>query len=106
MLFLLKVYALADSSYSGNWTVPVLFDKVKNTIVSNESGEIIRMLNTEFNEFCATEEQKMLDLYPEDLRTEIDEINEWIYRYVNAAKRAATFCNAAIFLATCKCSIF
>lgn len=76
------MYALSDSTYSGNWTVPVLFDKVKNTIVNNESSEIIRMLNREFNEFCATEEQQMLDLYPDDLRVEIDGVNEWVYRYV------------------------
>ena len=57
----------------------MLFDKVKNTIVNNESAEIIRMLTREFNEFCPTEEQKKLDLYPEDLRAEIDKVNEWIY---------------------------
>jgi putative glutathione S-transferase len=74
------VYALSDPSYSGNWTVPVLFDKVKNTIVNNESSEIIRMLNSEFNEFCATNEQKGVDLYPEELRSDIDRINEWVYR--------------------------
>lgn len=81
--FLSEVYALSDSTYSGNWTVPVLFDKVKNTIVNNESSEIIRMLNREFNEFCATEEQQMLDLYPDDLRVEIDGVNEWVYRDIN-----------------------
>ena len=74
------MYALSDPSYSGNWTVPVLFDKVKNTIVNNESSEIIRMLNSEFNEFCATNEHKDLDLYPEELRSDIDRINEWVYR--------------------------
>ena len=42
------------------------------------------MLNTEFNAFCQTEEQKNLDLYPVDLRQEIDALNEWIYRYVGS----------------------
>ena len=76
------MYALSDPTYEGNWTVPVLFDKVKNTIVSNESSEIIRMLNSEFNAFCSTKEQQMLDLYPDNLKAEIDEVNEWIYSYV------------------------
>ena len=60
-------------------TVPVLWDKKKKTIVNNESSEIIRMLNTEFNEFCKTQAQKQLDLYPGSLRKDIDDVNEWIY---------------------------
>lgn len=71
---------MSDSTYSGNWTVPVLFDKVRRTIVNNESSEIIRMLNREFNEFCQTKEQRMLDLYPEDLQAEIEKVNEWVYQ--------------------------
>lgn len=65
--------------YKGRITVPVLWDKEKKTIVNNESSEIIRMLNTEFNEFCKTQAQKQLDLYPESLRKDIDNVNEWIY---------------------------
>ena len=64
----------------GRFSVPVLWDKKTNTIVSNESSEIIRMLNSEFNEFCITDEQRKIDLYPENLRGEIDSINEWIYK--------------------------
>jgi putative glutathione S-transferase len=67
------------TEYNKRITVPVLWDKQKNTIVNNESSEIIRMLNSEFNVFCKTPEQKQLDLYPEDRRKEIDEVNEWIY---------------------------
>ena len=67
------------SDYSGRITVPVFYDKVQKTIVSNESSEIIRMLNTEFNEFCPTIEQRELNLYPEQLRKAIDDVNEWIY---------------------------
>ena len=63
----------------GRFSVPVLWDKKTKTIVNNESSEIIRMLNSEFNEFCETDEQKALDLYPENLRKEIDSLNEWIY---------------------------
>ena len=67
------------STLQGRYTVPVLWDKEAKTIVNNESSEIIRMLNSEFNEFCETEQQRSLDLYPEHLRKEIDAINEWIY---------------------------
>ncbi len=67
------------SDYDGRYTVPVLWDKNTHTIVNNESSEIIRMLNVEFNEFCPTEEQRKLDLYPEHLHSEIDGLNEWIY---------------------------
>ena len=75
-----EVYTVADGEYKGRTTVPVLWDKKTNKIVSNESSEILRMLNSEFNEFCATEEQRKLDLYPEGLREEIDQLNEWIYK--------------------------
>lgn len=56
--FLREVYLMCDPNYSSNITVPVLFDKVAKKIVNNESSEIIRMLNSEFNEFCETDEQK------------------------------------------------
>ena len=65
--------------YTGRNTVPCLWDKQKKTIVNNESSEIRRMFNTEMNAFCKTEEQRNLDLYPEDLRAQIDDINEWVY---------------------------
>lgn len=76
-----EIYHLTDPDYSGRFTVPILFDKVKNCIVNNESSEIIRMLNSEFNEFCATSQQRELDLYPSELRQEIDAINDWAQRY-------------------------
>ena len=60
----------------GKYTVPILWDKKYETIVSNESSEIIRMLNSEFDEFAKNPE---LDLYPENLREAIDEVNEWVY---------------------------
>ena len=50
--------------------------------MNSESAEILRMLNSEFNELCKTEDQKKLDLYPEHLRAEIDELNNWIFPYV------------------------
>ena len=54
--------------YQGRVTVPVLWDKKQSIIVNNESSEIIRMLNKEFNAFCKTKEQAVLDFYPEKLR--------------------------------------
>jgi putative glutathione S-transferase len=70
----------SSSEFTGRVTVPVLWDKKTETIVNNESSEIIRMLNFEFNEWA---ENPDLDLYPEDLRDEIEKVNEWVYEYVN-----------------------
>jgi len=78
-----QVYQLAKPDYDGRVTVPVLFDRKTNTIVNNESAEIIRMLNTEFNDFCKTPEQAALDFYPPPLREKIDATNEWVYATIN-----------------------
>lgn len=80
--FLRELYFRVDPDYSGRFTVPVLWDKQTNTIVNNESSEIIRMLNTEFNHLLPGEYAK-LDLYPEHLRAEIDDQNDWVYNTVN-----------------------
>jgi glutathionyl-hydroquinone reductase len=64
----------------GKYTVPILWDKKQNTIVSNESSEILRMINSEFNAFAKNPD---LDLYPEDMRSAIDAANEWIYPTIN-----------------------
>jgi putative glutathione S-transferase len=74
-----QIYTLADSSYTGRVTVPVLWDKQKHTIVNNESSEIIRMLNVAFNEITGNR----CDYYPEALRSEIDQINEYVYGTIN-----------------------
>ncbi len=74
------VYFLAEKDYEGIFSVPVLWDKKMKTVVNNESSEIIQMFNSEFNEFCKTPEQSALDLYPEELREQIDSVNEWVYR--------------------------
>lgn len=76
-----EVYEHVEPSYQGRYTVPVLFDTKLNKIVNNESSEIIRMLNSEFNQELA--QNKDLDLYPEKLRKDIDQINEWVYDQVN-----------------------
>ena len=62
------------------FTVPVLWDAQLECIVNNESSEIIRMLNSDFNEFASN---PSLDLYPEHLRESIDAVNEWIYDDIN-----------------------
>ncbi|MCZ4336863.1 glutathione S-transferase family protein [Shewanella colwelliana] len=77
--FLYEIYQTAKPDYSGRVTVPVLWDKSLNTIVSNESSEIIRMFNSEFNTLTGNE----LDFYPKALRNEIDQINAWIYSDIN-----------------------
>lgn len=77
--FMYQVYLRADDKYTGRVTVPVLWDKKQNTIVSNESSEIIRMLNSAFDDCGALPG----DYYPTDLRTEIDTVNERIYNTLN-----------------------
>ena len=77
--YLYEVYLKADSNYSGRVTVPVLWDKSNNTIVSNESAEIIRMFNSEFNELT----NNTKDFYPLNKRNEIDNINKYIYTAIN-----------------------
>jgi glutathionyl-hydroquinone reductase len=77
--FLHQVYTAAKPDYSGRVTVPVLWDKKRGTIVSNESADIIRMFNSAFDEVGAAEG----DYYPEDLREEIDTVNDEVYTNVN-----------------------
>jgi putative glutathione S-transferase len=74
-----EVYAKADAQYTGKVTVPVLWDKVRGTIVNNESAEIIRMLSREFAGLARTP----YDFYPESLRAEIDAVNARVYETVN-----------------------
>ena len=74
-----EIYAQAKPDYTGRVTVPVLWDKERGTIVSNESAEIIRMLNSAFDRIGA----KDGDTYPEELRAPIDEINERVYDRIN-----------------------
>jgi len=74
-----QLYLKANDSYEGRVTVPILWDKQKQTIVSNESSDIIRMLNTGFNDLTGNHN----DFYPSPLRAAIDEVNERIYDSVN-----------------------
>jgi len=77
--FMHQIYTAADADYSGRVTVPVLWDKKLNTIVSNESSEIIRMFNSAFDNVGAT----IGDYYPQSLRGEIDAFNVRIYDTLN-----------------------
>jgi putative glutathione S-transferase len=85
--YLHQVYTAAKPDYSGRVTVPVLWDKKTKTIVSNESPEIIRMFNSTFDGIGATPG----DYYPEQLRTEIDALNDRIYEAVNNGVYKAGF---------------
>ncbi|WP_415896765.1 glutathione S-transferase family protein [Neptuniibacter sp. QD72_48] len=85
--YLHQVYTQAESNYSGRVTVPVLWDKQTHTIVNNESSEIIRMLNSAFDDIGA----KAGDFYPEVLRSQIDEINTRVYDKVNNGVYRAGF---------------
>lgn len=87
---LYEVYLAADPAYSGRVTVPVLWDKKRGTIVSNESAEIIRMLNTAFAAF--TEDRH--DYYPAALAGEIDALNARVYDAVNNGVYKAGFATA------------
>ncbi len=85
--FMHQVYTAADADYSGRVTVPVLWDKQTETIVSNESSEIIRMFNSAFDGLGAVPG----DCYPEPLRAEIDRINEVVYDTLNNGVYKAGF---------------
>lgn len=82
-----QIYTRAQPDYTGRVTVPVLWDKQRNTIVSNESSEIIRMFNSAFNHLTGNTQ----DFYPEPLRARIDELNSWIYDTVNNGVYRAGF---------------
>lgn len=77
--YLYEVYQLVDPDFNGLVTVPLLWDKKHQTIVNNESSEIIRMLNSSFNAYA----KPQLDYYPQPLGDEIDAINKVVYENIN-----------------------
>jgi putative glutathione S-transferase len=81
-----QLYTLANPSYTGKVTVPVLWDKKQDTIVSNESADILRMFNSAFGASAAQD-----DYCPKALRAEIDAVNERIYGTLNNAVYRAGF---------------
>ena len=74
-----ELYVKAVPDYSGRVTVPVLWDKQQNKIVSTESSEIIRMFNSAFNDITGDQQ----DFYPDALTEEIDSLNDFIYQNIN-----------------------
>ncbi len=77
-----ELYFKADKDYKGRYSVPVLWDKTLNTMVNNESLELLRDLQTSFNSLLPKNLAE-IDLYPEDLRADIDRIGEWMQRDLN-----------------------
>jgi putative glutathione S-transferase len=75
-----QLYQLAKPGYQGRCTVPVLWDQKTKTIVNNESSEIIKILNSQFNDFATN---PSLNLYPDEVKSQIDNWNEQIYHKVN-----------------------
>ncbi|KAI8924618.1 glutathione S-transferase, C-terminal [Entophlyctis helioformis] len=103
--YLHELYYKANPDYSARFTVPVLWDKKLGTIVNNESSEIIRILNTAFDQWSSA---PGVTYYPEHLRPQIDAINSWVYDTVNngvykcgfATTQAAYASNAAALFAS------
>ncbi len=85
--YLHEIYTRADPAYTGRATVPVLWDKKQQTIVNNESADILRMLNSGFGALA----DARIDLYPRDLQGEIDALNDDIYPRLNNGVYRAGF---------------
>ena len=82
-----EIYLLADPKYTGRVSVPVLWDKARRTIVSNESSEIIRMFNSAFNALTGD----TTDYYPLDRRGTIERVNDMVFTNVNNGVYRAGF---------------
>lgn len=87
-----EIYTLADPQFTGRATVPVLWDKKRQTIVNNESADIVRMLNQGFGELADAH----YDLYPIHLQAEIDDLNAEIYQKLNNGVYRAGFATTQI----------
>ena len=90
--FLREIYLGSDPKHTGRVTVPVLFDKRSMRIVNNESADILRMFNSGFGGLA----DDSLDLYPADLRAEIDALGEWMYPRLNNGVYRAGFATTQI----------
>ena len=85
--YVYELYLKADKHYEGRVTVPILWDKQRETIVSNESADIIRMFNSAFNSLTGDQQ----DFYPKELQSEIDEVNHRVYNSINNGVYKAGF---------------
>ncbi len=90
--YLHEVYTKADPTYTGRATVPVLWDKKTDTMVNNESADILRMMNSGFGALA----RNAIDLYPEPLRDEIEALNTAIYPALNNGVYRAGFATTQI----------
>ncbi len=90
--YLHEIYTRADPAHTGRATVPVLWDKRRQTIVNNESADILRMMNSGFGRLASDE----YDLYPADLVPRIDALNEEIYPKLNNGVYRAGFATTQI----------
>ncbi|KAI9203834.1 glutathione S-transferase [Polychytrium aggregatum] len=96
-----QIYHTVLPDYQGRYTVPIFLDKATKTIVSNESIEIIKFLNSEFGALRVN--PSVDDLYPESLRAEIDEMNQFIYDNINNGVYKTGFATAqAVYENHCK----
>lgn len=85
-----QLYFDVQKDYPGRFTVPLLYDTKEKTIVNNESADIIRIFNNEFNEILP-EKYAVIDLYPSELQSKIDELNSWVYDNINNGVYKAGF---------------
>ena len=99
-----ELYEAANDSV-GKYTVPILWDTKLNTIVNNDSSEIIRILNSEFNDFAQNPD---FDLFPDRSRKEIEAVNEWVYPTMNNGVYRCGFASSQeaydIAIGKCTCS--
>lgn len=87
--FMHQVYTHVRPDYTGRVTVPVLYDKKTDAIVCNESSEIIRVMNSTFDELPGVDAS--VDFYPQELRDEIDRVNDFVYPNINNGVYRAGF---------------
>jgi len=87
-----ELYTRHDPDYSGRATVPVLWDRENDCMVSNESADIIRMFNSAFGEYS----NNSVNLYPPALKSKIDDLNQYYYQYLNNGVYQAGFATSQV----------
>jgi glutathionyl-hydroquinone reductase len=100
--YLHEIYTKADATYTGRATVPLLWDKHRQTIVNNESADIVRMMNSGFGALA----EDSVDLYPDELRSEIDALNDQIYVALNNGVYRAGFATTQEAYQEAFCDVF
>ena len=100
--YLSEIYFLAEPDYTGRFTVPVLWDKQRGTIVNNESSEIIRMFNSAFDLVGANDR----DFHPVELHNVIEEFNDFIYPNINNGVYCAGFATTQAAYEEAACNLF